>query len=87
MRSTSGDPAASRHLPETAQDGSPTLPLSRPLFIYVSNKSYADKPAVAAFVDFYIDNLETITEAAKFIAPQRRAVRRYEVSRSTASSG
>ena len=52
--------------PESAQDGS-YVPLSRPLFIYISNKSYADKPAVAEFVDFYIDNLEKITETAKFI--------------------
>ena len=42
--------------------------MSRPLFIYVSNKSYADKEQVATFVDFYIDNLPAITEAAKFIA-------------------
>ena len=40
---------------ETAQDGSYT-PLSRPLFVYVSNKAYAEKPQVAAFVDYYVDN-------------------------------
>ena len=51
---------------ETAQDGT-YAPLARPLFIYVSNKSYADKPQVAAFVDFYIDQLATVTEAAKYI--------------------
>jgi len=51
---------------ETAQDGTYT-PLSRPLFIYVSNKSYADKAQVAEFVDFYVDQLPEITEAAKFI--------------------
>lgn len=51
---------------EAAQDGT-YAPLARPLFIYVSNKSYADKPQVASFVDFYIDQLSTITEAAKFI--------------------
>ena len=55
------DPSA-----ETAQDGTYT-PLSRPLFIYVSNKSYADKAQVAEFVDFYVDQLPEITEAAKFI--------------------
>jgi phosphate transport system substrate-binding protein len=52
--------------PETASDGSYT-PLSRPLFIYVSTKSYSDKPQVAAFVDFYVGNIEQIVEAAKFI--------------------
>jgi len=51
---------------ETAQDGSYT-PLARPLFIYVSNKSYAEKAQVKAFVDFYIDNLPDLSEAAKFI--------------------
>jgi phosphate transport system substrate-binding protein len=53
--------------PETAADGTYT-PLARPLFIYVSNKSYADKAQVAEFVDFYIDQLPAITEAAQFIA-------------------
>ena len=32
------------------------LPLSRPLFIYVSKKSLDSEPAVKEFVDFYIDN-------------------------------
>jgi phosphate transport system substrate-binding protein len=51
---------------ETAQDGS-YAPLARPLFVYVNSKDYADKPAVAAYVDFYIDQLDSIAEAAKFI--------------------
>ena len=51
---------------ETAQAGEYT-PLSRPLFIYVSNSSYADNSATKEYVDFYIENLETIAEAAKFI--------------------
>lgn len=51
---------------ETSQAGEYT-PLSRPLFIYVSNTAYADKPAVAEFTDFYVENLETIAEAAKYI--------------------
>jgi phosphate transport system substrate-binding protein len=55
------DPSA-----ETAQDGT-YAPLARPLFIYVNNASYSDKAQVAEFVDFYIDNLADITEAAKFI--------------------
>ena len=53
--------------PETAADGSYT-PLARPLFIYVSNKSYADKKQVAAFVDYYVSNDGKIAEAAQFIA-------------------
>jgi phosphate transport system substrate-binding protein len=51
---------------ETAQDGT-YAPLARPLFIYVNNKSYADKAQVKEYVDFYIDNLSDIASAAKFI--------------------
>ena len=51
---------------ETAQAGDYT-PLARPLFIYVKNTAYADNPAVAAYVDFYIENLPTIAETALFI--------------------
>ena len=48
---------------ETVQDGSYT-PLSRPLFIYVKNTSYAEQPQVKAFVDFYVDNALEIAERA-----------------------
>jgi phosphate transport system substrate-binding protein len=52
--------------PEAAQDGSYS-PLARPLYVYVNNKSYADDKAVSTYVDFYIENLADITEAAKYI--------------------
>jgi phosphate transport system substrate-binding protein len=51
---------------EAAQDGSYS-PLARPLLIYVNDASYTRREQVAAYVDFYIDNLPTITEAAQFI--------------------
>jgi phosphate transport system substrate-binding protein len=51
---------------ETARSGEYT-PLSRPLFVYVKDSAYADNAAVAAYVDFYIDNLPEIVEAAQFI--------------------
>jgi len=51
---------------ETAQAGEYT-PLSRPLFIYVKNSAYNDNAAVKEYVDFYIENLASIAEAAKFI--------------------
>ncbi len=51
---------------ETAQAGEYT-PLSRPLFIYVSNKAYAENKAVKEYTDFYVENLDTISEAARFI--------------------
>ena len=51
---------------KTAADGTYT-PLARPLFVYVNNASYKEKPQVAAFVDFYVKNDAKISEAAKFI--------------------
>ncbi len=51
---------------ETAQDGE-YAPLARPLFIYVNNAKYTDNEATTAFVDFYIENLSAIAEAALFI--------------------
>ena len=52
---------------QTAQSGEYT-PLSRPLFIYVSNESYTDRPEVAGYVDFYIANLTDIVAQAQYIA-------------------
>jgi phosphate transport system substrate-binding protein len=51
---------------ETAQSGE-YAPLSRPLFVYVADKAYADKPQVAAFVDFYVENITDIAGLAKFV--------------------
>jgi phosphate transport system substrate-binding protein len=51
--------------PATIQDGS-YEPLSRPLFIYVSNKSAA-KPQVKDFVEFYVNNIDEIVTEAKFV--------------------
>jgi phosphate transport system substrate-binding protein len=51
---------------ETAGDGSYT-PLARPLFVYVSEQSYADKGQVSAFVDYYVDNVNEVAEAAQYI--------------------
>ena len=50
---------------ETAQDGSYT-PLSRPLFIYPSEKAL-QKPEVKAFVEYYLENVNDIAEAVGFI--------------------
>jgi phosphate transport system substrate-binding protein len=51
---------------ETVQDGTYT-PLGRPLFIYVSNTSYTEKPAVKSFVDYYVENAVAVAEAALFV--------------------
>ena len=50
---------------ETIQDGSYT-PLSRPLFMYPSKKAMA-RPEVKAFMDFTVENQETIAEAAQIV--------------------
>jgi phosphate transport system substrate-binding protein len=52
---------------EAAQSGSYS-PLARPLFIYVNDASYTEKEQVATYVDFYIENLPAVTEAAQFIS-------------------
>ena len=44
--------------PKTVIDGTYT-PLSRPIFIYV-NKASLDKPEVAEFVEFYLENAEEL---------------------------
>jgi phosphate transport system substrate-binding protein len=49
----------------TAQDNS-YKPLSRPLFIYVSDKGVA-KPQVKDFVDYFIANIDEVVKEAKFV--------------------
>ncbi|MGV3618704.1 MAG: PstS family phosphate ABC transporter substrate-binding protein [Fimbriimonas sp.] len=52
---------------QTIEDGT-YKPLSRPLFLYVSKKSYTDKPQVKAFVDYMItDGGLGAVEAAKYV--------------------
>ena len=51
--------------PETIQDGSYS-PLSRPLFMYPSAEALA-KPEVAAFMQYVVDNYDTIAEAALIV--------------------
>ena len=50
---------------ETVQSGE-YKPLSRPLFIYPSGKAL-ERPEVKAFVDFYLENQDRITEQALFV--------------------
>jgi phosphate transport system substrate-binding protein len=54
--------------PETITDGS--YPLSRPLFIYVKRTSL-ERPEVAAFARYYLENAITLAEEQEFVpAPQ-----------------
>ncbi|HUP23790.1 MAG TPA: PstS family phosphate ABC transporter substrate-binding protein [Thermoanaerobaculia bacterium] len=50
----------------TINDGS-YRPLSRPVLIYVARPS-ADRPEVAAFVDFYLDQVATLAEEVGYVA-------------------
>ncbi len=43
-------------------------PLARPLYIYVK-KSSMKRPAVAAFVKYYLDNIENLTKKAGYVPP------------------
>ena len=52
--------------PETVQNGT-YKPLSRPIFIFVNNKSYAEKPQVKAFVQFYLDKVSDLAREVGYI--------------------
>ena len=51
---------------ETVFDGTYT-PLARPLLVYVKNAS-AERPEVKAFVNFYVENQDSLSEEALFVA-------------------
>jgi phosphate transport system substrate-binding protein len=55
---------------ETVADGS-YKPLSRPLFIYVSNSAMAENPNLASFVEFYLseDARELISDTGYVVMP------------------
>jgi phosphate transport system substrate-binding protein len=44
-----------------------TYPLARPLYTYVKNASISTKPAVGAYVSFWVDNLKQISADAIFV--------------------
>jgi phosphate transport system substrate-binding protein len=66
--------------PETVRSGQYN-PLSRPLFIYVSNKS-AERPEVQAFVSFYLAHAGELAERLEYVplptAAYEMAARRFE---------
>ncbi|KZZ86329.1 PstS family phosphate ABC transporter substrate-binding protein [Bacillus sp. SJS] len=51
---------------DTIEDGSYN-PLSRPLYIYVSNKSLQEKEQVKEFVKFYLENAATLSEEVGYV--------------------
>lgn len=78
-----GKDAASCKKPDPAsiQDGSYT-PLSRPLFMYPSDKAL-QRPEVKAFMEFVVNNQQAIADAAGFVAmtEQQAADSKAEVDR------
>ncbi len=64
----------------TVQDGT-YAPLSRPLFMYVSDTA-ATRPEVKAFVDFYVANEQTLTADALFVplSPEQAATMKTEAA-------
>jgi phosphate transport system substrate-binding protein len=53
--------------PSNATVQGATYALSRPLFTYVKNASITTKPAVGAYIQFWVDNLKQISEDAIFV--------------------
>jgi len=66
---------------ETVQNGT-YKPLGRPLFIYVKNDSYKNKPEMRAFVDFYVENEDKIAEEALYIGltPEQKKTAQEQLS-------
>jgi phosphate transport system substrate-binding protein len=69
---------------ETVQDGSYT-PLSRPLFVYVKNTSL-QKPEVAAFMKYVLDNQAQIAEKSLFVPMTDEQAQKAESDYTAATS-
>jgi phosphate transport system substrate-binding protein len=66
VKATSAAPAVAPS-PETILDKS-YAPLSRPLYIYVKNSAMR-RPEVAAFLKYYLENVDKLAEKAGYVAP------------------
>jgi phosphate transport system substrate-binding protein len=69
---------------ETIQSGE-YKPLSRPLFMYPSEKSLA-RPEVKAFMDYVIENYETIAEASQIVPMTQEQADKGKTDLDTAES-
>jgi phosphate transport system substrate-binding protein len=67
----SADKPAVAPTPETVIDGS-YMPLSRPLFIYVSDKAWA-RQEIKDFVAYYLDNAATLVKEVDFVPLPEKA--------------
>lgn len=54
--------------PETILKGT-YQPLSRPLYLFVKNEAYLKRPEVKAFVDFYLEQIDTLATRADYVPP------------------
>ena len=52
-----------------------TYPMARPLYVYVKKASIQTKPAVGAFVQFWVDNLKQISADALFVPLTNKQIR------------
>lgn len=82
IKKDDGSPAVAPS-PETILDKT-YAPLSRPLFLYVKNEAMK-KPEVAGFVNYYLDNVETLAKTAGYVAPTTEDVSANK--KASASSG
>jgi phosphate transport system substrate-binding protein len=57
---------------KTVEDGT-YQPLSRPIFIYVSKKSFDSKPEVREYVEFYLKNAPSLVKQVKYVALPQNA--------------
>jgi phosphate transport system substrate-binding protein len=63
---------------ETVESGDYN-PLSRPLFIYVNNASLKEKPQVAAYVQFYLENAGELSEEVGYVSlPEEEYTKQIE---------
>lgn len=56
--------------PDTTVEGS-QYPFIRPLFIYSDTKTIKEKPQVAAFIDFYLDRVNTLIRDVGYFPEQK----------------
>jgi phosphate transport system substrate-binding protein len=54
-------------MPSAETIGDQSYPLSRPLFIYVSDTAASDNPAVTPFVDFYLERVAEFVEQTGYV--------------------
>jgi len=70
---------------ETAQDGS--YGLTRPLFIYLRNSAVQEKPHVADFAEFYVNNVNNVIESVGYIPEPEDALDEAKAAVEGAISG